>query len=175
MKRDGVLIWLLVLLPFLCGCTGRDAEQPMETWGKVTDGLQMHIWMERQVYRRGEDIPVSSAFRNCSKSPLQLWQSSFWPNTKVEAWTADGQDAVLTAEGYLKRRRFSPGGERDKNFRRTIKPGHVYPIEAIKIDRLFVMAPDTAYFVQFTYEEKQSEGWIGSVKSNVIRVIVRRK
>ena len=163
-------ILVFALAVFLTGC--RDHARP---FGEPVSGLALWIRVERDTFGFDSPLLVYPAFINLSQRPIVLWQCSFWPNTRVEATDASGRPVNPTACGVAKRELFCPGGERQKNLRVELGPGHTYAGDPVDIRTLFDFKPNADYVLQLVYEENLPEGWRGRLPSNRIRILLTER
>lgn len=113
---------------------------------------------------------VHALFQNVGKPDLTIWESGFWPNTRIVFRDVEGNVPPLTARGKQQAGAFSPGGTRDKNYPVTLKRYEVHRGDPVLLDAVFVLDRSKSYFVQIVYEEAQDNGWKGLVMSNVVRI-----
>jgi hypothetical protein len=152
---------LLALLLVDCGCSQRGDGY----WGDSDGTLRIHLDV---VYDPGARQHFASlVFQNVSKKSIIVWDSGFWPNTLLKCSDANGVPAQLTPQGTKLLKAFSPGGARDKNSPLRLAPNQVRRSgDNTALERAFVLQPSKTYRVTATYEERQEEGWAGSVTSN---------
>ncbi len=153
---------VFALLLVVCGCSQRGDGY----WGSSDGTLRVHLEVAYDPEARQHF--ASLVFQNVSKKSIIVWDSGFWPNTLLKCTDVDRVPAQLTPEGTNLLKAFSPGGARDKNSALRLSPTQVRrSSDNIALERVFVLQPSKTYQVTATYEERQEEGWVGSVTSNV--------
>ena len=117
------------------------------------------VRLPRRSFPKGEPILLECEFQNRSESPTTIWQSGFWPNHSVVVRDQRGVEPPLTEFGRERRARFSPGGQREKNFPLPVAPGSSFPLAGkgsaiVDLAKLYELVPGR-YRVVVTYEERQ--------------------
>lgn len=142
------------------------ANAAATTWGAEVKGLQAQVTLDKKRFTVGEPIVVDYKVKNISNVELTIWHSGFWPNHLLLVRDFAGKEPTLTAAGRAGRRAFSPGGQRDKNVSRQLKPGEVDDTEGrYDLTALYDLLAPGRYRVQCVYEERQG-GWEGRLESN---------
>ncbi len=139
---------------------------PADDYGPVVRGLKARVLLAREKIPVGSPAQVKYCVKNVSKGELTLWHSGFWLNHQIIVHDADGKEPPLNAIGAAGRKAFSPGGDRDKNFKVKLAPGAEDDTEgAFDLTWVYDLSKPGHYTVQYIYEEKQG-GWEGRLPSN---------
>jgi hypothetical protein len=172
----------ILAIILLCGAAsaGDLAEPSAEgfAWGRETNGLTSRIWAAQHQFKVGVPITVWHAKKNVGKEPMVVWNSGFWPNTRVFVFDHRGNDVTPTEAGRQGIRAFSPGGERKKNVPWVVEPGKEEAHQPVELTRYFQLDRPGLYSVQFLYEEYQEDSkgkkaWRGQCWSNILSFEIR--
>jgi hypothetical protein len=173
MSNLSIKNWLLALT-IVIGCFGCRKDLSSEhggsgsDWGEANNGLRIRIDVNRE---SNGTHAVTLFFQNANKQTLQMYQSWFWFNSKIECYNREtGRSAEPTPEGKKLFQMFSPGGGRAANFLVPLSPGQVYRGERVELEMVYQLTNGLDYHVSEIYEERLSGGWSGAVTSNVANV-----
>jgi len=158
-------ITLASLLLILAACS--HDRQNDGYWGASKDMLRMHVEVTKQA--NGKHW-VEVEFQNISDKPMQIWESGFWPNTKLQCRDTSGKEASTTPEGEMLLKAFSPGGSRLKNYLRSFAPGQTHYGDSVELERVYELEPNTTYEVSTIYQETWTGGWTGAITSNMVSI-----
>ena len=164
---------LITLLVAVGTHSGHDDLRKVDTCGETVSGLRSCIWLDSQELGAPEKVLVHYKIQNVSDGEIFLWKSGFWPNNTIVVLNDRGESVKLTKEGRRNLAAFSPGGDRDKNFRVRLKSNESIDMSTLDLRRLFVFASPGNYTVRFIYEEYQDGGWQGKLTSNELRFLIR--
>ena len=157
-----IVVWLVI---FLVACNSADRGDQV-----AVACLQLGVRVSKTVFTEEQPMFVYPRFTNACSTTVTFWDSGFWPNTRVDMFDSSMQPVALTAEGLRKRSLFSPTGNRDKNAPLRVAPFSAIELAPVDVRPLFILRPTNNYFVQFTYEERQTGFWTGRITSNKARI-----
>lgn len=152
------------------------AEYP---WGPVSGGLAARIWAADHRFKVGQSIEIWFAEKNQGQVPVRIWgTTSFWPTHRLVVLDERGNSAEFTALGLERKKRFSPGGERQAAFPGLLEPGTEHFHIKINVGENFTLSRPGLYSIQMLYEDsldpvKTLPGWKGKCWSNLLLFEIR--
>lgn len=153
------------------------AKRAANDLGPEVRGLRARVTLPQQQFATGQPVEARYVVKNVSKVEQVLWHSGFWSNHLILVRDGAGKEPPLTAQGQLRRKAFSPGGDRKKNVYWPLPPGREDTTAGTyDLATLYDLSRSGRYTVQYVYEEKQG-GWEGRLPSNVVtfEVLARGK
>lgn len=117
---------------------------------------QLELRLPKESFKPGEPIPMDFEYINRSDHQATIWVSSFCLNHLLEVVDERGHNPPLSPPGHECQQRYSPMGERDRNYPVRLAPGERYRPSSVRLDRFYQLAPG-AYRLRVTYEDGSDE------------------
>jgi hypothetical protein len=144
-------------------------------WGPETKGLAAGITLDGRVFRVGQPIVVKYRTRNTSTAPIGIWHSGFWRNHRVIVHDAADQDVPFLPRGERNDKQFAPRAPHDPSELQPLGPDKEESNGPdIYLTQLFKLTQPGTYTVRFVYEERQTQGWDGTLESNTVKFEIEK-
>jgi hypothetical protein len=141
-------------------------------FGCLADAVQLMINVQRNVVRADEEIVLTVRVKNGLNHDIAIIETEFFLNHRLSVTNDQNKEPERTEYGKSLLRWSKPGLGRSRNFPINLVPGQTTTIAELRLSDMYVFRPGR-YRISLEYEDEESRGFVGVLRSNIVEVEVK--